>query len=74
MHRTFVVLVSAACLAACNGDFGDFGESSETDPTIDFEIEPPDVDTGWPELEDTAYSGGRRRAPDSGWRIRFRRD
>ncbi len=70
-------LIAVLSLAACAGNDGDTA-SSPTDPTAEFEIEVPNdgidndgdgivdegiVDTGWP-----AYSGGRRRSLETGWR------
>lgn len=45
MRKLFVLL---AVLTACNGDDTDNPTSTPTEPTIDFQIDPPDVDTDWP--------------------------
>ena len=43
----FRTLLVSALLVACTGDEGPFAADS-TDPTRDFEVDPPDVDTDWP--------------------------
>lgn len=66
--RALISIALSVVLLSCAGS-QDIPESSETDPTSDFEIPPPEVDTGWPEVGDT-YQMMRVRSPDTGWRIK----
>jgi hypothetical protein len=54
MFRTFPIAVAWVVLAGCGGGRGDAMSSTPLDtPTRDFEVIPPEVDTGWPLREDT---------------------
>lgn len=66
--RALISIALSVALLSCTGS-QDIPGSSSTDPTADFEIPPPEVDTGWPEVGDT-YQMMRVRSPDTGWRIR----
>lgn len=50
MVRVFVGLTLGLALAGCTaGD--DFLGSDTTEPTADFDIIPPEVDTAWPQFD-----------------------
>jgi hypothetical protein len=58
MLRKIAVWLGVAALSACSGDGVEAIQSAPlADPTVDFEVILPDVDTDWPLAEDTDGQG-----------------
>ena len=58
MLRVAAFALGLLTLVGCNGASGDDLLSQPLDePTVDFNVPPPDVDTGWP-LDDTDATDG----------------
>lgn len=62
MSRLLLYAGTILMVTACGDGFVE-DSGSDVDPTTEFEITPPDVDTGWPD-----YNGARRRSAQTGWR------
>ena len=62
MSRLLLLAGITLLVAACADGFVE-DSGADVDPTTEFEITPPQVDTGWPD-----YNAGRRRSAQTGWR------